>query len=327
MNDCRHCGAELGIGRYCTNCGAPVPAPDQAPGGTRGRPEGDTAERPAVSARTRPPKHPTAAPPPTAPPPTALQPAPPPPPAPPPYAGRFPLYADEAGPGRRVVPQRRATRRRRPVGWLLLAAGIVLVAVVGGILLFTGGEDEPDVAGTSGASQSSDDAGPGEEKPSRSTDPDDLAPHTSVEGPERMPPGRDLHGNPVRYPARNMLDDDPETAYRMPGDASGATLTFTLPQATTIDEVGLVNGYAKMDTRGGSTVDWYPRNRRILEVEWVFDDGTTLAQELDDDPDLQTIAVDDVQTTTIQLRIIEVSRPGPQGRNSTAVSDILIHGS
>ena len=67
-------------------------------------------------------------------------------------------------------------------------------------------------------------------------------------------------------------------------------MVFTLPEEAEISEVGLVNGYAKKDTGGSRTVDWYPLNRRILKVEWVFDDGTTVAQDLRSEPVLQTIA-------------------------------------
>ena len=125
-----------------------------------------------------------------------------------------------------------------------------------------------------------------------------------------------------------MLDEDLATAYRIPGDASGETVVFTLPEEAEISEVGLVNGYAKKDAGGSRTVDWYPLNRRILKVEWVFDDGTTVAQDLRSEPVLQTIAVDKVRTSTISLRILEVSPPGKGAlsKNVTAISDVLLRG-
>ena len=132
----------------------------------------------------------------------------------------------------------------------------------------------------------------------------------------------------MAYPPANMLDDDLATAYRMPGDASGETVVFTLPEEAEISEVGLVNGYAKKDAGGSRTVDWYPLNRRILKVEWVFDDGTTIPQDLRTEPVLQTIVVDKVRTSTISLRILEVSPPGAGAlrKNATAISDVLLRG-
>ena len=96
----------------------------------------------------------------------------------------------------------------------------------------------------------------------------------------------------MTYPPANMLDDDTTTAYRMPGDASGSTITFVLPKEAVISEVGLINGYAKKDRAGNRTVDWYAKNRKILEVEWLFDDGSSVVQNLRTEPVLQTIVVE-----------------------------------
>jgi hypothetical protein len=357
MFACQQCGAQLGIGRFCTNCGAPiVPTPAHAntaataqagaspfeatrestairPQVARG-PE-DTAERPRVGPPAAPMSGPIAGP---------VSPARPVPTPPPPtgepsaYAGRFPLYADQVDPGEQLIPTRHdgEHKRRRPVGWVVLGAALLLT-MVAGVVLLTNGDDDPgkDTAeSTSAVERPEGDEAPGGdgEAPGGddgAADPDDLAPHTKVSGPKPLKPGTDLNGSRVTYPATNLLDDDPETAYRLPGDATGAAITFTLPQETTIDGLGLVNGYAKLDTSGGQSVDWYAKNRRITAVEWAFDDGTTVTQELaDDDPGLQTIGIDDVTTRTIELRIIAVSAPGspPRSRDTTAISDVLIHG-
>ena len=77
-----------------------------------------------------------------------------------------------------------------------------------------------------------------------------------------------------------MLDATPATAWRTAGDATGATISFTLTKPSTIRRVGLINGYAKQVLSGSSRVDWYPNNRRITAVEWFFDDGTVVRQDL-----------------------------------------------
>ena len=76
--------------------------------------------------------------------------------------------------------------------------------------------------------------------------------------------------------------------------------------------------------RGGS-VDWYHGNRRIDSVEWVFDDGSTVSQDLGDTTDVQSVDVD-VTTTTITLRLVAVSEPGtgPASRDYTAISDLSL---
>ena len=53
-----------------------------------------------------------------------------------------------------------------------------------------------------------------------------------------------------------------------------------------------------------------------------------MAHALRTEPVLQTIAVDEVRTSTISLRILEVSPPGAGAlsKNVTAISDVLLRG-
>ena len=218
-----------------------------------------------------------------------------------------------------------------------MVAVAVVLAMIAGIWLL-GDDDNPDdvsgtePAGASSTKEPSPSAPATEEDPSSPPAPDgnpvDLAPESTATGPAPLRPGRDLSGQPVAYPPANMLDEDLATAYRIPGDASGETVTFMLPEEAEISEVGLVNGYAKQDTSGSRSVDWYALNRKILKVEWVFDDGSTLSQDLRPEPVLQTIVVDKVRTSTISLRILEVSPPGAgaMSKDVTAISDVLLRG-
>jgi hypothetical protein len=320
MNFCTNCVAELGLGRFCTNCGAPVMAPP-GPGGPWRRPD-DTVERPAV--------------------------VPLPPSGQPPSSSRYPLFADEATAVRDEAPpsapltgppttpgRRRGTPRNTP--WVLLLLFGMVAAAATGIWLATRGPESAEGDGGT-PSSSSPTTTDGTDQPDETDSPTempepgqpiDLAPHTSAEGPAPVAPGVDLAGNRVTYPVSNMLDDDTQTAYRLPGDASGSVITFRLPQQATITEVGLINGYAKTDRVGGRTVDWYPRNRRVLRVEWRFDDGTTLVQDLRQVAQLQSIEIDPELTQSVQLRLLEVSAPGGGAlrKNVTAISDVLLLGS
>ena len=215
---------------------------------------------------------------------------------------------------------------------------LVVLAMVVGVWMLTRDGDSGDTAADQPTSDAPSASQPAESDPPADEDPTsppapagnpaDLAGDATATGPKPLAPGQDLGGNPVSYPPANMLDDDLATAYRIPGDASGETVVFTMPEEAEISEVGLVNGYAKKDGGGSRAVDWYPLNRRILKVEWVFDDGTTVAQDLRSEPVLQTIAVDKVRTSTISLRILEVSPPGAGSlsKNVTAISDVLLRG-
>src|SRR3546814_11799077 len=88
-------------------------------------------------------------------------------------------------------------------------------------------------------------------------------------GPEPIKPVVDLAGNPVTYPVENVLDGNPETAYRMPGAAQGSSITLALPSEASVLEVGVINGYAKTDRAGDRTVDWYRSDERRVGKECV----------------------------------------------------------
>ena len=319
---CLACGEPLGIGRFCMNCGHPEEAPvkDESPTSTVERPILSPAPPPASS----PAQPPRAA---VAPPPVYEAPRPP----------RYPLWADEAlsppsGPPV-LAPPPPAHRPR--VGWVAgwVAAAIVLVALTGaGGVLLLGGDDAPTSPGTAsppGTSTPAEPAGPAEPAEPGSSgsaaEPVDLARTAEATPPDTAAPSRDVNGNAVRYEAFNMLDGQSDTAWRMPGDGSGQEVVLRLDSPTAISEVGLINGYAKVE----AGYDGYRANRRITAVEWVFGDGTVVAQDLTDDLEVQRVAVDDVVTDEVTLRIVSVSGPteGPTGRDYTAISEIALVGS
>lgn len=261
---------------------------------------------------------------------------PPPAPALPTAGPRYPLYADEATeavttmtavrsalPAVPVLPPRRRPTRltwltRLQAGAVWGAAGLVLVLVlaVAGWLLLADGSDRG--SGTPTASAGS--AGTAGEAVA-------LAAYATAEASATSPDGVDLAGAPISFAAANVLDGDPSTAWRMPGDGTGAELTFSFAEPVTLSEVGLVNGYAKSDGPSGRRVDWYAANRRVLAVEWLFDDGSALTQQLTETRSLQTMSLDDVRTATVRLRLLAVSAPGrPVSRDATPISEVSLAG-
>jgi len=326
MDTCASCGHELVVGRFCTNCGRlresaptaegveatrqlpPVTAPVAPSAGEPDDWRSDTAERPAA-------RH-------------AAIPSTPPPPAPPPAplvpgdGPRFPLYADQAAPAYAATDEQ--PRRTRP--WLPWAAGaaVLLLLVVLGVWMFAGGDPEAPAQANDPAS-----AGNGRHGAQASGDGVDVAREATAQVPATAPPNQDVDGNMVRYESRNMLDGVPTTCWRMAGDGSGQQLTFDLAAPTTLTTVGLVNGYAKTATDGrGHELDWYQGNRRVLAVEWAFDDGTTVTQDLRDTREMQTLDIDPVTTQHVRLTLVSVSPPGkgPAARDYTPISDVTLQG-
>ncbi|MDO9455616.1 hypothetical protein [Nocardioides sp.] len=238
----------------------------------------------------------------------------------------------------------RSHRERRGVlPWVLVAVALLLVASVGVFLLVGGGDDDDDEAddpapgpvstATDGGSTADSGTPSDDQTPTTPVvpspdvpgegEPEDVARLATAYAPSVAPPSRDVNGNAVRYEAVNMLDGQDDTAWRTPGDATGATIGFDLARSTRLTSVGLLNGYAKTDPG----YDGYTANRRILAVEWIFEDGSVVSQTLGRSRQVQTIPVD-VVTASIQLRIVAVSPParGPQGRNFTAISSVELVG-
>jgi hypothetical protein len=322
-NHCSRCGAELGPGRFCTHCGEPV----ATAAGSLHDWRTDTAERPRV----------TAAP---------VEPSP----ASPPESARFPLFADDTGettrvlsaPAYDVVPddaEPETTARHTP--WLPWAVGFAVMALVAGLgafLLLSGGggrETASDPAPTEPEPRERRGDRSPDPTPEQTTDPEpapegptDLARFAGIAAPEPAPPSQDNSGNVVRYDVAQLVDGVPETTWRTPGDATGATITLTFDEPTVLSEVGLINGYAKVGQDAQGPLDWYHGNRRVLAVEWTFEDGTVRTQRLADTTIMQTVSVPQVETTTVGLRLLKVSPPGPgrASRDYTAISDVRLFG-
>lgn len=320
MVSCPECGTATSGGRFCIQCGTRLPVSDQVV------------------------------------------------PPPPVSGARYPLFADEVEPGAPVArqveervedphdpeptvvaPQVAAPPQWEPLPdtpaprlWPLWLGGLVtfvLVLVLGMWLLFRGPDDEREpvvsdesASATAGSGTSAEPA-PGPTSAGGVPTPlggaaHDLTADAEADAPATASPATDVSGQTVTFEAANMLDGDPATAWRMPGDGTGVTLRFELGEPATLTEVGLVNGYAKTGRSGDRTFDWYAGNRRILEVEWSFGDGTTVRQSLRQTRELQTVEVPDVTTSTVELRLLRVSAPGsgPAGRDNTPVSEVSLVG-
>jgi hypothetical protein len=145
---------------------------------------------------------------------------------------------------------------------------------------------------------------------------------TVVEASCKSDSSRDATGARVTYEPDMAVDDDPESAWRCPGDGVDESLVLDLGGSVRVAEVGLVPGYAKTDPADGT--DRYAENRRLTIVRWRFDDGTTVEQELDPDPanrDLQTTRMPPTATSRLVMEIVASS---DGSRDTVAVSDVRI---
>jgi hypothetical protein len=319
MNYCTSCGHELGVGRFCTNCGTPVPGrhPAAAPA---------SAPSPAPSAT--PPATPPAVPP-------TVGTAPP--------AARYPLYADtrigeapsDPPPLEGVaapLPAYSSTGRGRRGGRLLvaLAALLALLVIGAGVAaysLFSGSgdahSDRPDTRAAQPVSPTT--RGHRHHRHAGGADGTGVTDEvTAIDVPGTAPASTDLAGHRVTFGARNLVDGDLQTAWRIAGDATGGSITITFAHPVTLTSVGLVNGYAKKYP--GYNGYWL--NRKVTEVRWTFDDGSTFTQRLRRVTRMQTLPVDPGPTSSITVDILAtVPSNKPNGRDYTAISELSLEGS
>ncbi|HET6624920.1 MAG TPA: hypothetical protein VFG63_00890 [Nocardioidaceae bacterium] len=132
----------------------------------------------------------------------------------------------------------------------------------------------------------------------------------------------DAAGHEVSYDPSNMFDGDRSTAWRCDGSGVGQKVTFTLPEETTIGEVGMVPGYAKTDRKSGA--DRYAENNRITRARWTFSDGSSVVQRLNGasgNRSMQTVRIPKTASDRVVVEILGTTR-GP--RNTVAISEVTL---
>jgi hypothetical protein len=135
------------------------------------------------------------------------------------------------------------------------------------------------------------------------------------------PDGFDACTTITSFGAANAVDGYGDTAWRAEGDGTGHWLRFDLGGERRVLTVGLLPGYDKIDPCDGT--DRWAQSRRPTRVTWLFDDGTSVSQELVDTPEMQTVPVD-ATSRFVELRIDGVT--ADPARDFTAISEVTIQG-
>jgi hypothetical protein len=131
-------------------------------------------------------------------------------------------------------------------------------------------------------------------------------------------------GNPVTYVPEQMSDGKMNTAWRCNGDGVGQVVTFEFPAGANIVEVGLVNGYAKVDPASGAKR--YGEYRRITKVTWTFANGTSFQQALEDGvTTMQKLSIPSQPADHVTLTIEASTDPGStaRGRDAVVISEVV----
>jgi hypothetical protein len=140
----------------------------------------------------------------------------------------------------------------------------------------------------------------------------------------QAPQTTDDAGSPVYYVPEQMVDGRMNTAWRCNGNGIGQVVTFEFPPGTTIVEVGLVNGYAKVDPASGAKR--YGEYRRITKATWTFANGTSFQQSLEDGvKTVQKLSIPSQPADEVTLTIEASTGPGSnaRGRDAVLISEVV----
>lgn len=143
----------------------------------------------------------------------------------------------------------------------------------------------------------------------------------------QAPESTDGAGAPVVYVPEQMSDGKMNTAWRCNGNGVGQVVTFGFPADTTIAQVGLVNGYAKVDPASGT--QRYGEYRRITKVRWTFGNGTSFQQSLHDGVEtVQKLSIPPQSGGQVTITIEASTEPGStaRGRDAVLISEVVFGG-
>ncbi len=216
------------------------------------------------------------------------------------------------------MPPPSAPRGRNPMVIMIVILLCLTTGAITGIALLLQSDFG---TATPGSAQSSVEKDPSSDA-SQSVQVASLAP-TQVQVGCQAPQTTDGAGNPVTYVPEQMFDGRMNTAWRCNGDGVGQVVTFDFPAEATIVEVGLVNGYAKVDPATGAKR--YGEYRRISKVTWTFANGTSFQQSLNDGvTTMQKLTIPSQQGDRVTLTIEASTGPGStaRGRDAVVISEV-----
>lgn len=239
-------------------------------------------------------------------------------------------------------PRGRRNQRSAVIGTLtvLLALAIYTALTVADPGAETGRQGQTPPAGPDGGSNGSGaEAGGTAEPPSRGQQRPD-APGASGRQPasasasQTATPGTDGAGAVHTYPPANATDQRPETTWQVDGDGTGDYIQLNYTEEVTVDRIGVIPGYDKVDPVSG--VERFGQRHRVKEAEIEFSDGSTRLATFDDDARMQSVEVEPTATDYVRITIRDTYPPDYTWDDSpdstaepvddTAISEIKVEG-
>lgn len=145
------------------------------------------------------------------------------------------------------------------------------------------------------------------------------------------PPSQDAGGAQTVFEPVLVLDGDPATAWRCPGDGRNQRISLDFGRPVRITAIAIIPGYAKTDPRDGT--DRYRQNRRLTAVFYALDGQSGYQHTLNPSPDLRNPQVLDVaavvsRSLTVNLISSVPGEPtnGQPASDNVAISELVVLG-
>lgn len=189
-----------------------------------------------------------------------------------------------------------------------------------------GESDEPVGSPSEGSSPSDSTAGSGD-TPADTILGQLLIPVSATATNERAAVSKLRCGGSNSFEAIHIIDGDPQTGWGASvGDGAGQSVTIDFGQIVKLSSVGLTPGYLRVAPRGDldcNDASAFEFNRFIEEVEYQFDDGSTLRQTFERLAEVQTMPVA-IRTKTVTITVVSTLKVGDD--QDTIISDAEFYG-
>ncbi len=141
-------------------------------------------------------------------------------------------------------------------------------------------------------------------------------------GPDPGPGGIDFGPRPG---PENISDGLNDTAWVLPGGATGQSITLDFGREFTISAIEVLPGIDKINPRSGKNI--FALTRHIRRLRFEFSDGTTVEATFEEVPELQPVPIPNVVASSVTIVILETTAPsGPSRSEFTPIGEIVLLG-
>jgi hypothetical protein len=117
----------------------------------------------------------------------------------------------------------------------------------------------------------------------------------------------DACGDKNTYDPANVVDGKENTAWQVAGTGTGQWIELKYHKPISVDRVGIIPGYAKIDPCDGT--DRFYQAYAVRKAEIQFSDGSEVVADFEQKPKMQFVDVPKTETTSVRVTILASYSP------------------